>query len=542
MTDTRLPTEVKKDNIENGNYDSHNLPTEEQMSAKQSSESYDRYNMPSEDEKKIVEDAKKKQSLTQKFKERVDNTIEGAKSYVNKKVENVESNLNKSLTKENYKKIGGNIIKNAGSNLKNDIGFLGNQVVSSAKNVGLSEKQSAKKYGDVQYPTLFGGEGGYADVVTKDRIKKRNIKQLGSFNQNENNEKLSKNIASIDIFKTKQNPVLDSLKKEAGGIQNKIGEVRSDANEEIKTLLKAQEASKRSYNRRISAASTEEEKDKLKSAKRNEKEFYEDQITSIREKKSNDIAGLNSFLDDAKRKVSEAPRGHNPMNIFGGGDKNQKIDTKPKTEKQKAREEKSRLAKQKRMGSLDNRMSPFKINLGNSEYKKVNPKSVGKVINPFGLNSGVRVVIPQMSMGMAMDPFASPIKKSHHKQIPGQPPQPDHPKKLQQQQSIVNMRDPFAPPIKKSHHKQIPGQQIKQNNTQPQNPNNTMSLIFGIKNTNNKLQKPKVNTNTINEIFGVKKSIKPKPLKGNKVKLTNKDNMSSIFSLGLFGRKKRLTK
>jgi hypothetical protein len=117
--------------------------------------------------------------------------IERIKNKIGSTYNNVKTNAKKQITFANGKRIIVNTSKNVANNLGEDVGYLGHQVVSSGRNIGLTDKQSIKKYGETQYPSLFGGTGGYVDIITSDKGSRSKIKQVSGFSNMFNNNEIS---------------------------------------------------------------------------------------------------------------------------------------------------------------------------------------------------------------------------------------------------------------------------------------------------------------------------------------------------------------
>jgi hypothetical protein len=161
---------------------------------------------------------------------------EEIKSSVVKAVDTAEDNANKQLKYENYKRVGGNILGNISSNVVNDIGYLGQQAKSSARNIGLTEKQSVKKYGDIQYPGLFGGRGGYAEDLTKDKVKKVQYKRVESFNEDENEDRVADNQGKIRIGKKNPMNIFGGAKNQTLPGEKKKKSSNKDDKKKVKTM------------------------------------------------------------------------------------------------------------------------------------------------------------------------------------------------------------------------------------------------------------------------------------------------------------------
>jgi hypothetical protein len=113
--------------------------------------------------------------------------IQRVKDKISTTYSNVKENAKKQITFANGKQIVVNTAKNVAHNLEEDVGYLGHQTVSSARNIGLTEKQSIAKYGETQYPSLFGGTGGFGDIVFSDvGNSKSKIKRVDYFSNMEN--------------------------------------------------------------------------------------------------------------------------------------------------------------------------------------------------------------------------------------------------------------------------------------------------------------------------------------------------------------------
>jgi hypothetical protein len=153
---------------------------------------------------------KPKQSFTERVKENL-----------RTKYNTVSSNVKRTVTVENAKRIGKEAITNAGRNIKEDVEFGARQGVSSVKNFGLTEKQSVAKYGDVQYPRLFGGEGGgFGDLITSDKQDvRRHITTVKGRSNRANLDVIAAN--NKNIASGKYNP-LDAFKKPKEGKVKKV--------------------------------------------------------------------------------------------------------------------------------------------------------------------------------------------------------------------------------------------------------------------------------------------------------------------------------
>jgi hypothetical protein len=121
--------------------------------------------------------------------------IERIKNKIGSTYNNVKTNAKKQLTFANGKRVivntSKNVAKNVANNFGEDVGYLGHQAISSVRNVGLTEKQSIAKYGETQYPSLFGGTGGYADIITSDKGSRSKIKQVTGFSNMFNDNEIS---------------------------------------------------------------------------------------------------------------------------------------------------------------------------------------------------------------------------------------------------------------------------------------------------------------------------------------------------------------
>lgn len=161
------------------------------------------YNKPSKEEIKDMEEE------VEYYNDTHPKTI-GEKIRFN--INEVKRNAKANLTPTGIMNMGANLYhkageagKNATTKMAQDTGYLGNQIIWTGKNIGLSEKQSTKKYGDLQYPTLFGGAGGYADLVTSDKGTRRKIRQVGEDSNDTNKDMIADNQGQIRLGK--KNPM-----------------------------------------------------------------------------------------------------------------------------------------------------------------------------------------------------------------------------------------------------------------------------------------------------------------------------------------------
>jgi hypothetical protein len=161
--------------------------------------------------------ANTKPSLAERVKQKVRQKYSEVKSNVNVRVKNAKEGI----TVNNAKKVGARVVQNVSTNLKEDVEFGARQGISSVKNIGLTEKQSVAKYGDVQYPRLFGGEGGgFGDLITSDKQDvRRHITTVKGRSNRANLDVIAAN--NKNIASGKYNP-LDAFKKPKEGKTKKI--------------------------------------------------------------------------------------------------------------------------------------------------------------------------------------------------------------------------------------------------------------------------------------------------------------------------------
>jgi len=134
----------------------------------------------------------------QSFAERV-------KENLRSKYNTVKSNIKQNVTFDNAKRMGAQVVRNVGNNMKEDVSYLGKQGVSTVRQIGITEKQSKKRYGDDVVPA-FGYGGGFGqDVFGKMaqsntvKIKNKNKMQQKNVNNSVVNVvvKKRKNVKSI---------------------------------------------------------------------------------------------------------------------------------------------------------------------------------------------------------------------------------------------------------------------------------------------------------------------------------------------------------
>jgi len=205
--------------------------------------------------------ATKKSEQAEKY---VSNKLDQAEEYATKKAEQAKKYASENLTKERIieeaKKIPDKTYKGmqraegvldrniAFDRLGEDTKYLWEQAKSSGRNIGLSEKQSARKYGDVQFPTLFGGSGGMFDTPERERkirqpITKKYDPQTGKLLKREfayvgwQQEEVAKNKRLVDLFESERF-MTDYEKKEVEASRAKLNRLNERKNEQAGEKLK----------------------------------------------------------------------------------------------------------------------------------------------------------------------------------------------------------------------------------------------------------------------------------------------------------------
>lgn len=147
-------------------------------------------------------------SFTENVKDKLRTRYNAVKSNLHQTYDTTVSNAKKTITVENAKRVGKTAITNAGRNMGEDISQLGRQGVSSVKNLGLTQKQSKRKYGKEQVPTLFGGEGSFAGDVFGNMRAVNKQKQSNKQKQ----KSVNKNVNTVNVIvKTKKKQSMDVL-------------------------------------------------------------------------------------------------------------------------------------------------------------------------------------------------------------------------------------------------------------------------------------------------------------------------------------------